>query len=611
MDKTDKTRALLAIPFEEPLLSILRRYAWSVPVMAALGFVSTGLEGLGIGLLIPLLGSLLTDGGLTSHAAFLAPVNELLTQLDPRLRQWAISGAMLFLIIIKCGLQAINSTLVARMFGSIGDEIRCKLSHQLLTVGFPFYLEVQPSRLFTILSTDAWKATDAIRWISSIVVAWAAVIVFSVMLILVEWRLFFFVALGVAIIRGIQILFVHRLNALSERATEANWDLEQQMLLTVDAKRLVRIFGSEKREQRRFESASDKFRGTMYSVEIASARMYPAIEFLHAALFLAALLTASTLGMDVPTIVTFLVLFYRMQPHFLALNQARLGLAAARGSIRAVESLLDPRGKPPSPSGDVLFSKLCGPIVFENVSFTYSNRPKSGDVLRNLNFAIGQGRITALIGRSGAGKSTIVSLLCRLLEPTSGRIAVNGVDLSQIEPESWLRHIGVAGQDLELVDGTIAENIAYGVANASEKEISEAARRADAEQFIIDLPQGYHTRVGARGLGLSGGQRQRIGLARALIRKPMILILDEATNEIDGLSETAIISLLKGRSRHSITLVISHRRTTLACCDVGVFLDEGTVTETGLADDLEFFRGMGVGGHGDCGQMTDAIQGGN
>jgi ABC-type multidrug transport system fused ATPase/permease subunit len=122
-----------------------------------------------------------------------------------------------------------------------------------------------------------------------------------------------------------QILFVHRLNALSERATEANWDLEQQMLLTVDAKRPVRIFGSEKREQRRFASASGKVRRAMYSVESASARMYPVIEFLHAALFLAALLTASTLGMDVPTIVTFLVLFYRMQPHFLALNQLDSG----------------------------------------------------------------------------------------------------------------------------------------------------------------------------------------------------------------------------------------------------------------------------------------------
>lgn len=299
--------------------------------------------------------------------------------------------------------------------------------------------------------------------------------------------------------------------------------------------------------------------------------------------------------MEAPVIITFLVLLHRIQPHLLAVNQAWLGLASLNESLREVEWLLDPQYKPPPPTGIVRFNHLEGPIVFEDVNFTYPNRVEAGPALSDVSFTIHKDMSTALIGRSGAGKSTIVNILCRLLEPTSGRIKVAGIDLADIDPMTWREHLGIAGQDIELVEGSITDNIAYGAPAASFEDIVQAARIADADSFIGELPNGYGTHVGSRGLSLSAGQRQRIGLARALVRKPEILILDEATNAVDGISEIAIMSLLRYRSRDKTTIVISHRQSTLACCEAGIVLENGRVIESGPLGNLEFYSKMNLG----------------
>ncbi len=197
-------------------------------------------------------------------------------------------------------------------------------------------------------------------------------------------------------------------------------------------------------------------------------------------------------------------------------------------------------------------------------------------VLRAANFEIRQGRSTAIVGRSGAGKTTIVNLLCRFVEPDEGDILIDGISLNRIDPVLWRRQIALASQDLELIDGTILENITYGH-NASLAEAENAAKLAEAHEFIEKLPEGYETVVGYRGASFSAGQRQRIALARALVRDPEILILDEATNAMDGLSEAAIVETLKSRAGRRATIVISHHRSTISFCDEVVILDGGRV----------------------------------
>jgi len=276
-----------------------------------------------------------------------------------------------------------------------------------------------------------------------------------------------------------------------------------------------------------------------------------------------------------------------MQPHANAVGRAWLEIASLWASVQEVEWLLDPEGKPQPPSGVLPVSKIAKGIRFSGVSFQYANRPSTSPAIMDADFEVRANVATALLGRSGAGKSTIVNLLCRLIEPTAGQILIDGVDLSQIDPGPWRKDVAIAGQDIDLVDGTVAENIAYGAPDATMAEIMEAARRADAHGFVSALSQGYDTMVGNRGLGLSGGQRQRIGIARALIRHPQILILDEATNAVDAGSEAAIMSLLEHHDRPMTIIVISHRESTLALCEDAVVLELGRVVEWGPVGTLK------------------------
>jgi subfamily B ATP-binding cassette protein MsbA len=188
-----------------------------------------------------------------------------------------------------------------------------------------------------------------------------------------------------------------------------------------------------------------------------------------------------------------------------------------------------------------------------------------------------------------------VNLLCRLLEPSSGTIRVDGLPLADYRVDEWLAGISIAGQDIDLIDGTIAENIAYSLTTIDRERIEKAARLAKAD-FIEDLPLGLDAFVGPRGLNLSGGQRQRIGLARALAREPQILILDEATNAIDYETENAIIRTLQELKKSMTILVISHRPSTLAFCDDAVVLSSGRVLETGPLGSTPGYHAMRSGG---------------
>lgn len=588
-------RRLVTQPFGtvgSPLVPILERYVWWLPVSAALGFLASALEGLGIGLLIPLMTELLNHTTSSVRSGALGFLFNFASIFPLEERLPAVALCIFGLIVLKAIVQVVNWTFVAWVDGRAGHDIRIALSDRLLTLGYSFFLEQDASRLVTIVSTDSWRASDAIRLAFSVTAASVAVIIYSVFLLLVSWPMFLFVATGLTAIRLAQLAFSHRLQSMSDRITQSNHALAARMLTIIDAMRLIRIFGQQAREQTRFTIASEDVRQALLTVERNSSRMASMIEVFLAALLMASLILANSVDLPLPVIITFLALVYRMQPHLLALNNARLGLAALRGSIREVEWLMDAAGKPLAPTGSRQICGLDTPIVFEQVEFAYPSSRERGPVLSALNFVICAKRATAVIGSSGAGKTTLVNLICRLLEPTSGRIIVAGRNLSEIDPETWRRHIALAGQDIDLIDGTIADNIAYGWPDAWEKQITEAARLADADQFIRTLPEGYMTEVGSRGLNLSGGQRQRIGIARSLLRDPDLLILDEATNAVDGISETVIMSLLKRRAGQKTTLVISHRISTIASCQDGVVLDGGRLVEAGRLEELAFYKKM-------------------
>jgi ATP-binding cassette, subfamily B, bacterial len=249
---------------------------------------------------------------------------------------------------------------------------------------------------------------------------------------------------------------------------------------------------------------------------------------------------------------------------------------------RVFEVLETPEDKPDSPSA-VVAPSVVEQIEFRNVWFAYENE---NFVLRDFNLVVPGGSVIALVGKSGAGKTTVTDLIARFNDPSRGQLLLNGIDLKHIRLDSFRKLLGVVQQDVFLFDGTVRENIAYADRTATLDDVIDAARRANAHEFIEKLPLGYETVIGERGIKLSGGQRQRMSIARALLADPQILILDEATSNLDTESEQLIQGSIEELLKHRTTFMIAHRLSTIAHADQIVVLDQGQIVETGTHDEL-------------------------
>lgn len=574
--------AVLVSP-ESPLFPLAARFAWTIPVVAILVSLAGALEGLSIGLLMPLLETL-GGSGSASGLGFLAGVGD---WFPAEYRLVGLSLLILVGIVLKGVLGIACAVFVHWVDGQASHAIRTQLAERLVNVGYPFLLRADSIRLLNIISTESWRASDAIQLMFRAISSAVTIAVFLLFVGLVQWQLFVVALVGVLLIRLLQTLATRNVNVIGAKVSAANLGLGDRMIaLCLGIPRLVRLFGREREEQERFDAASNDVRRTMLDASIATSMVGPAFEVLYALLFLGIFIVAHWLGVALSTLIVFLLLMYRMQPHIRDLSTAGVEIATRRSSIAEVEWLLDASRAEPLPGGTAPYPGLRDRISFEQVSFGYDVSSDRDAALREVSFAIRANRSTALVGRSGSGKSTIVNLLARLIEPTGGRISIDGVPLSTIEPTAMRARVAIAGQDAELFNGTIAENIRYGTPEASEAEIVDAAMRADAHGFISALPLGYATELQGPGFGLSGGQRQRIGLARALLRDPDVLILDEATSAVDVVSERAIMDLVSNRRPGQTLIVISHRESTVAYCEDCIVLEAGAVLEARPTDEI-------------------------
>jgi ATP-binding cassette, subfamily B, bacterial MsbA len=575
------------------LAALMRRYLWTVGVVALLAIIIGLLEGMGVSLLIPLLSVINGASPGAQSGGIVAIIQHFADRYNPSTRVFWITSIILAFVLLKGGFQIAANLFAAWVDGRIGQDIRCGMSRRLQDLGYPFFLLEKPARLVNIVTTDSWRASEAVRVLLQRIAAGAAAMVFGVVLCLVNWRLSVVVAVGGLGGRLVQKRFSAALRVLSRQTVAANEVLVHRMLFAIFGARLIRLFGEQAEEHERFEAASENVRRAILRSERTSGIQGPVLEGVHGILFLIVLIIAVSSRVPLPVLVAFLVLMNRLQPHLRVLEQTGATFASAAGHFDEVEWLLDPTGKPAPPSGDLAFTGLRQGIEFDNTTFDYGLR---GDpALSQASFVLLRGRSTALIGPSGAGKSTVINLLCRLLEPTSGTIRVDGQPLSRIRVSDWLSRIAIAGQDVDLIDGTIAENIMYGRGSIDAETMELAVRSAQAD-FIFELPQGLNTVVGPRGVSLSGGQRQRISIARALARNPEILILDEATNAVDQVTENELGSIFQALSKSITIVVISHRANTLAFCDDAVVLERGNVVEAGPISSTAAFRAMQFGG---------------
>jgi subfamily B ATP-binding cassette protein MsbA len=572
-----------------PLADIRRRILPFVPAVAALGLLASLLEGAGIGLFVPLLTLLLNDPASANLPGPLKALAGLFSGGNLQSRTIMLGGAIVGLILLKNVVQAVNECLLVSIKGRIGRDIRNGLAKSLISVDYTFFLKQNAARLTRIVSTDSWYVVEAAHSALTLIPAATALLVFGVLLALLNLKLFLVIVVGGAAIQGSIYLFERRQQRLSYEFTASTQQLWQRHLTVLQAPRVIRLFGQQRREQQRAADAIERLWQSLRATSYLNAIVQPAVDALIALLFLTVLLAGYWSGMPIPAITAFLLLMTRAQPHAKTISRARIGIATYEDSIREVDWLMA-QGAPVrtvDASGNSL--RLDRPIAFENVSFAY---PNGGRGLDRASFTIEPGITTALLGESGAGKTTLINLLCRLVEPESGTIRLGGEAVDAIDSANWRGRIAVAGQDSDLVTGTVAENISYGRPDPTAAEIEAAARAAGADSFIAMLPQGYDTPVGPHGLNLSGGQRQRIGVARALLLNPDLLIFDEATNAVDALSDMEIVKLASEHHHFRTLLIASHRKTTIAACQRGIVLEHGKVVEAGPLEDLTYFRTM-------------------
>ena len=379
---------------------------------------------------------------------------------------------------------------------------------------------------------------------------------------------------------------------LNDSDTEANTRAVDSLLNY----ETVKYFGNEVLEARRFDSSMARY-------EDALIRTFSSLGVLNAGqaviyttgLTICMLLTARGVVQGTLTIGDFVMINALLIQLYMPLNFIGMVYREIRQGLVDLETMFALLNEPPEivdrpGAEDLVVTK--GVVRFEDVSFSYE---AEREILRNVSFEVPAGKMVAIVGPSGAGKSTISRLLFRFYQPNSGKITIDGQDILDVTQSSLRREVGMVPQDTVLFNDTIAYNIRYGRAEASEDELRNAARMAQIDDFIMDLPAGYNTMVGERGLKLSGGEKQRVAIARTILKGPPILMLDEATSALDSYTENEIQGALEKVAQDRSTLVIAHRLSTVVHADEIIVMDEGRVVERGTHAHLLKEKGLYAG----------------
>ncbi len=440
------------------------------------------------------------------------------------------------------------------------------------------------------ITDDAARIMDAlVSSLGELLVDTVKFIGFAAVMLFVNWRFSVIVLAYVPLMLFLYVSFRQKIRESAKVARDQEGEMTNLTLETLGAIREVKAFGREPLQQAEFEARGrDRIKSALQSIRW-EASFSPVVDFVQAASTAAViwygvsqvLVGQFTIG-ELLIFMAYLRDIYRPLRHFSKIT-ANLQKAAASGERLATVLDAD-KGIQDAPDA-VALGRAQGDVAFQGVSFAYPAAPDKA-ILRNVTFQAQHGQVVALVGATGAGKSTIASLLMRFYNITGGRILLDGVDARQIRIDDLRRQFAVVPQESVLFARSVRDNIAYGRPEASSEDIIAAAVAANAHEFIMRMSNGYDTVVGERGSTLSGGQRQRIAIARALLRDAPILVLDEPTAALDAQSEDLVMSALERLMAGRTTLIIAHRLSTIRNADQIVVLDRGSVAEQGRHEEL-------------------------
>jgi len=571
------------------LLGFLKPYPGVLPTVAVLGVLASFAEGLGIVLMIPFLASL-TSGGAEvvgdGTGAVTRALNAYAALFPPDIRLAIVAVTIALLIVLSCVINVAYVSVFSRTATRVSHDLRVGLFERFVRGDDAFLAKGSQGRQIKAIDGSAHRAGQATISLFLLLVNAVTVLVVLGLLAAISWRMTAVVLLGVACAGLVVRVFVTRSMGVSARYEQRASALSDATIQVLGSLRVVRIFGQQGREVAELSGLSETVRQEQTRLEVVRRTMAPLVDGVAAPMLVGGLVLASRAEVDIAVLLPFLLLVFRLQRYAREFDVCRVRIAADAGAIHEVVALTEKSEKTIADAGKTTFGGLKHDIAVDRVSFVYPGVSPPAPSVEEITFRVRRGETLGIVGGSGAGKSTVIDLLCALHEPTTGTIRVDGVPLDRFDPASWRRRIGFAGQDADLLAGTVRENIAYGDPTADIAEVREAARLAGADAFVDALPRGYDTPVGVRGMQLSGGERQRIALARALLRRPDLLILDEATNALDNATEALVRETLERLSGTLTMIVIAHRLASVRSADRVLVLDGGRIIEEGRPDSL-------------------------
>ena len=507
-----------------------------------------------------------------------------------------LAGVMILFTALKTSCYFGSNAIMIPISTGIVKEIRCRIYNKILSLPIGFFTEERKGDIIARITGDVSEVENSIiASLSMLIKDPILIVIYFAFLTWLSPEMMLFTILFAPAFVWVMGLIGKKLKRSSLEA-QALWsDTMSQVDETLGGLRVIKAFNAEKTMRQRFQDVTDRMRRKVARVSIRQATAHPVSEFLGTVMIMVVLCVGgvmiingkSFLGggkfIDAPTFIYFLVMLYAVIEPIKELSRATYGVRKGLASMERINKVLEAENPIKDPQNPLPLASFERSIRLEHVSFSYED---GKPVLKDIDLEIPRGRMIAIVGESGAGKSTLVDLIPRFWDVSGGRITIDGKDIREVSLRELRALMGNVNQEPILFNDTIFNNIAFGVEGATEADVVAAAKVANAHDFIMQKEEGYQTNIGDRGSKLSGGQRQRLSIARAILKNPPILILDEATASLDTESERAVQDALDHLMSTRTTIAIAHRLSTIRHADEIIVLHEGRMVERGKHEEL-------------------------